>query len=156
MVAASRALAQQMVARMLRTELDRLLLQAINNNPLQRNGMRNTQLGRLRVVVQRALAGSHENAVPATQRLLAFLENLKESARNQLQRARVGNTPLLGWLKDLAQTPEAVWTILGATALTPPTLGDVRAQLTPELAVEYALRLIDGIAQLATREETND
>ncbi|MEZ4726044.1 MAG: hypothetical protein R3E79_02795 [Caldilineaceae bacterium] len=155
----SRPLAEQMVARLLRVELDRRLLTAITVNPIRRNGLRNSQLARLRVVARHAIEPAQvQQAAQQVQipYLVNFLQNLKESARGQLQRARIGNQPLYDWLQTLAEKPAHVWLDLQATALPMPTIGGCAAQLTPILAVEYALRLIDGVAQVATREETNE
>lgn len=179
-VVQGRALAEQMVTRLLRADLDRLLLQAINDNLIDRRGLRNAQLARVRVVARHALERQHlVLAVEQGQivRLNEFLKKLKDSARNQLQRARVQrygadgqcryNEPLYSWLTQLADTPVEIWNILEASLnldldvdvpeeqkkkLSMPAIGQYTAQLTIALAIEYALRLIDGIAQLATRE----
>jgi CRISPR-associated protein Csx10 len=163
-----RTLAEQMVNRMLRAELDRLLLQAINTNPIDRRGLRNAQLSRVRVVARHALERQHlAKAVQANRisRLADFLLNVKESARNQLQRARIprppsddqptGSEPYYDWLTQLAVVPQTIWPILGVPDRLP-TIGQCTAQLTTALAIEYALRLIDGIAQVATREATHE
>lgn len=155
----SHLLAEQMVARMLRSELDRLLLAAINRNPIRGNGLRNSQLTRLRVVARHAIKlaqGQSTDQQASIPHLANFLGNIKESSRGQLQRARIGNQSLYDWLLTLSAQPDYVWRDLQATALPMPKIGNCAAQLTSALAVEYALRLVDGIAQLATREGTNE
>lgn len=160
-VGASQPLAQQMVTRMLRVELDRCLLQAINDyqRQLDRRGLRNAQLARVRMVVREAMTPEALQAAGAAKqitKLVSFLDNLKESARQQLQRARLQGSPLFDWLRERAVAPDEIWVLMQANILRLPALGNVRAALTTALAVEYTLRLIDGIAQLSTREESHD
>jgi len=159
LVSESQPLARQMVTRMLRAELDRALIQAINDHELDRRGLRNAQLSRLRVVARQALEPDKVRAAVGTKQitgLVSFLSNLKEAARHQLQRARLGSKPLFDWLMELATNPDGVWVIMQANVLRLPAVGNVRAELTTALAVEYTLRLMDGMAKLATREETHE
>lgn len=169
----SQALTQQIVKRLLRAQLDRLLLQAINIHTIHRRGMRNAQLSRIRVVARHALEPHHLPKAAADKRihgLADFLIQLKKSARDQLERARIHTIVSAQqemkqngdvqtheevystWLEELAKKPDTVWTMLQVPDQLP-TLGQIDAQLTAELAVEYAVRLIDGTAQLASREE---
>ncbi len=180
----SQALTEQIVKRLLRAQLDRLLLQAINTYTINRRGMRNAQLSRIRVVARHALEPHHLEKAVADKRihgLADFLIQLKKSARDQLERARIrqlleskhdkqeqssanptnvngqertSEEPYYDWLTQLAVVPDTVWTMLQVPDQRP-TLGQIDAQLTAELAVEYAVRLIDGTAQLASREENN-
>ena len=173
-VKASTALAEQMVHRMLRAELDRQLLAAINGHRLLRRGMSNSQLSRIRVVARHALETHHLHAAIQSKRidrLADFLLSIKDSARNQLQRARISSPatddqnqestrqsptvePYYDWLTRLAVAPDSIWDIL----LLPkplPAIGQIKATVTSTLTIEYVLRLIDGIAQLATREESH-
>ena len=158
-VVQSRPQAEQMVQRMLRATLDRKLLQAINDNKIVRRGLRNSQLARIRVVAQRALAAEVMRVATANGKiepLSDFLGGLKDSARNQLQRARLGDQPFNEWLLQLAKEPTTVWTTLQMVEPNKLAIGDVQAQLTMALAIEYTLRLIDGMTQVATREENDE
>ncbi len=181
----NQTLTQQMVKRLLRAQLDRLLLQAINLHTIHRRGMRNSQLSRIRVVARHVLEPHHLEKAVADKRihgLADFLLQLKKSARDQLERARIrqllesepdkqeqrsttstnadskertSQEPYYDWLTQLAVVPDTVWSVLQVPDQLP-TLGQIDAQLTAELAVEYTVRLIDGTAQLASREESDE
>ncbi|HAJ36717.1 MAG TPA: hypothetical protein DCL15_13610 [Chloroflexi bacterium] len=145
--------AQQLATRILRNRLDERLRAAINQNAIKPHGIRKAQLGRLRVIVQRAQAASRmaERSPANLALLMTFLGDLKKPARDQLLKARVGSAPLLNWLTDLASNPARVVDKLQAEAMSV-TIGGQTATFTAALQVEYALRLIDGVLLLAAKQ----
>jgi CRISPR-associated protein Csx10 len=148
----SQALAQKMVQRLLRRDLDRLLAGQIQRLKLKDNlqPMSNAQLSRLRIIAL--------NALPKRdiKRLLEFLcdQNLKAKARTQFWMARIADRRALEWLRQQLETPTMVWQHLreGRVDIPLPRLGTVEAELTDDLAKEYTIRLIAGILHRAAKE----
>lgn len=148
----SAILAERMAVRMWRTELDRLLAQAINATPIGRvDQIQNAQISRARLAVRNAL--SERQMGP----LISLVENLKSAARTQFERSTVGSLSLREWLLDLARKPEKVWGELRTSGREPCMVGGIGpTQDDPVLAREYALRLIDGVLQVAIRKRTQE
>jgi CRISPR-associated protein Csx10 len=146
------AAAQQLATRILRNRLDGKLREAISANAIKHNGIRKAQLSRLRVIAQRALAANRTAEIEPTgiPLLLTFLGDLKKPARDQLLKARVGNTPLLNWLHNLARDPSSVIDDQELENLSV-TIGGQEAAFSSRLQIEYALRLIDGVLLLAAK-----
>lgn len=152
-----RQLAQQMVNRMWRVQLDNALRNAIGQSKLE-PVPRNAQLSRMRVLVREAWR--KDNA----QLILDVLKEpdkdgsspkaMKRHARDQFEKSRIslaGSTRrLIDWLRTLADNPQTVWATLQIDQLKPPEIGGVKAE-NPN-ALEYVARLVDGVLRKAARE----
>ncbi|MFN8472209.1 MAG: CRISPR-associated RAMP protein Csx10 [Anaerolineae bacterium] len=140
-----REMAQQMVNRMLRDRMDRALPAAINKWQGKRNGLQNAQISALRLVVRRALTEGNLGVIPD------YLAQMKKTGRDQVERARVGSQRLSTWLTARANNPGGIWTDLNITKY--PTIGDVTAEKSNDLELEYTARLMDGVLRRFAKQE---
>jgi CRISPR-associated protein Csx10 len=153
--AESRTIAQGMVARMLRKQLDERLVAAANLILIS-HLPRGAQLSRLRNIIRDELM--QESPDPG--RVGEFLARIRErsTARKQFERARVGSTPLLDWLEGKYQaTSETEWR--GLLNMRPgdlPKVGDIQAEVTDALRAEYVLRFIDAVLSRAAKVERKE
>ena len=141
--------ARRMAERMLRRELDRRLLDRVNSSTLE-GGIRNAQLSGIRTLVRTAI--STGDPVPVKARL----QEMKATAGEQLAKARVRGDPLDQWILDkLDAGADDEGRRLFGEAVHPKVVGGVEAAWTKALAVEYALRFVDGVLsrKLAERRE---
>jgi CRISPR-associated protein Csx10 len=147
----SRPLADTMVGRLLRRELDRLLEERLGsvttrvNQPPTR-----AQLSRLRAIVLSALPDRD------VERVAGFLQNLESRARDQYTTARIDGQRLLAWLEARLATPDEIWNWLSEAEIDLPRIGDVEAALGGDLAREYTLRAIDRVLHRAGKEGAHD
>ena len=143
----SKALVQRMVERLLRQELDRQLAQRLGGIKCE-HPPTNAQLSRLRAIALNALPSGDVD------RLREFLSDgkLKARAREQYQEARIERRRLLDWLRERVEEPRTIWRYLSQTEVPLPQIGDVRAELTDDLAKEYTIRLIEGVLHKAAKE----
>ena len=143
--------------RLLRRALDKELVDAVSR--LKPTGaISNSQLSRLRIIARSALASAR--AAPSDksplQRLVVLFDeqderSLRSTALAKYNKVRVAGTRLPRWIADLAQKPEMIWEVLDQSRrkpLVPGSMadGDLR---DPDLAVEYTVRLIDGVLAAA-------
>jgi CRISPR-associated protein Csx10 len=142
----SQKMAGQMAQRRLRLLLDRKLAETVSIVTLTRRPQ-NTQLSRVRNVVQQALASKDLKLV------VEHLGDLK-GAREQFERARVQDTPLLGWIEARAKNRDVDKELLQSAAL--PRVAGVSADLTEELKTEYTGRLIDGVMKKAIKQNQEE
>lgn len=143
------SVAKRMVERMARAELDRRLTASVVGLHVDLRGMHNSQIARIRLAAREMIRQGSGKP------LQNQLRDMKQTARDQLEKARVGGKLLKVWLEELADNPARAWDLMGgvnASAL--PKIGaNVRADLTKQLELEYAARLIDGVLRRAQREE---
>lgn len=140
----SKALARQMANRRLRLWLDQRLVAAVNRVQIGAQRPQNSQLSRIRSAAQQAIVEVNFDS------LLRHLANLK-GAREQFEKARLGNTPMDRWIEERAKNLDIeVQLQLGQPPILPEVAGQ-KAQLTPKLKVEYTARLIDGVIKKAAK-----
>jgi CRISPR-associated protein Csx10 len=142
-------LAKRMVERMLRQQLDRALVTAVNRLRIQ-NPPSNAQLSRMRLVARQAL--SQDNA----EIVIRHLKGMRRAARDQFQRARIGSDRLDEWLESMAENVQGIWEVLGVNQRQIPIIGGVKPELTTDLALEYTVRLIDRVLRKAQKEAANE
>ena len=140
-------LARQMAERMLRQQLDQALIAAIGGLRIQ-NPPSNAQLSRLRSVARQALAKNNPQII--TQ----FLDGLRKTAREQFQRARIGGERLDEWVRNRADDVQGIWELVRVDRK--PAIGGIQPELTDALALEYTVRLIDGVLRKALKEASNE
>lgn len=138
-------LAQKMVERMLREQLDHKLIVAINDLKIQRrpNVPSNAQLSRMRIVARQALSENNP------QILMQHLDKMKKTAKDQFQRALIGDQNLYEWLCTRAGNVQGIWQIIKVDQK--PNIGGIEPDLEA-LASEYTIRLIDGLLRKTLKE----
>jgi CRISPR-associated protein Csx10 len=146
---AGQTLAARMTHRLYRQRLDHLLLQHIAG-PFAIGGAvpENSQLARLRIIVRRAWREKDLKA----QLIKNFLGKLKAPARNQYLQARVERQSLLQWLEEGWQNDKLWKEYFYISPTDLPQIGNVQAQQTDELKLEYSVRLVDALCDKAIRE----
>jgi CRISPR-associated protein Csx10 len=148
-------LAQRMVNRIWRAQLDDALRTAISSAKLD-SAPQNAQLSRMRVLAREAWRSSNSAL------LLDVLKEesespkaMKRQAREQFKRAHISiasqNWSLIDWLGKLAKQPEMVWQMLQIDLSQQPQIGGVKPE-NPD-ALEYAVRLIDGVLRKAIKQK---
>ena len=143
-------LAQNMTRRMLRDQLDQKLIVAVNGLKVQHppNVPSNAQLSQIRIISQRAL--SEKNPQILIQHLNGkHLNGMKKAARDQFQRAWIGNQRLDEWLNFRAENVQSIWQDLNVKQK--PKIGGIEPN-QDVLALEYTVRLIDGVMRKMIKE----
>ncbi len=156
--AESRKIAETLMQRIYRKELDARLIKTINKIKMSGNIPQNTQLNRLRSVVRKMMQQKEFDDAVKTQKLSVlsgYLKKLRKVGRDQLQSARYRNGSFFDYLEKLAESPQRIWDDLGVTQIPSFRIGNVRGQGTDEDVILYSCRLIDGVARRALKEETN-
>jgi CRISPR-associated protein Csx10 len=148
-------LAQQMVNRIWRAQLDDALRTAISSAKLD-SAPQNAQLSRMRVLAREAWRSSNSaSLLDVLKKESESPKAMKRHAREQFERSSIivaGQTqPLIKWLKALAEQPEMVWQILQIDWSRQPQIGGVKPE-NPD-ALEYAVRLIDGVLRKAIKQK---
>ncbi|MCI0389624.1 MAG: hypothetical protein MOB07_12805 [Acidobacteria bacterium] len=160
-------LARQVAERILRSELDRMLRQKVSDIDKIDDAPANHQLSRLRLLVRELCLEVRAGAALDNTRLADYLAQIeaRRSTREPFQRSSIKGTPLLKWIpdqlgvvgheddEDNAESPEELeYKVDEEKAKShwqcdPVKLGNgmVTAEVTPRLAHEYALRLIDAV-----------
>lgn len=139
----SRILVSQMAEKIMRNKLENLLISKVENNPLSENKITNSQLSRLVLVAREALSKKSREPIDE------LLRNLTKSSRTQFNRTQIGTQSLPDCLQEWLDEPRKIW----REDIQPVTIGEVTLNLSEELAMEYALRLIMAIAKQATKEK---
>lgn len=165
-----RQIASQMVTRMWRSQLEQRIVAMANDlaNKAQIKASP-SQLHRLRQKVQATLQKamqaqqpdmpeSHCSSDMITDNLRAYMKDLetRRSTRDQFQKTRVNNTPLLDWIGDLLKETAPK---LPDFKQIKAQIGDVQAVWSEIATLEANLRLIDAVvAQMGkkTKEADNE
>ncbi|BCX03531.1 MAG: CRISPR-associated RAMP protein Csx10 [Candidatus Roseilinea sp.] len=150
-------LAQQMVDRIWRAQLDRALREAIGRSKIERPPT-NAQLSRMRLLAREAWRTGDPATIgevlQAPDKEGKNRKAMKQHARDQFERARIyiagQSNRLLDWLANLAARPDAVWAMLQLDQLKRPEIGGVEAKDPP--ALEYMARLVDGVLRKVARQ----
>jgi CRISPR-associated protein Csx10 len=163
----SQRLAQMMATRLLRREIDRLLGKTINEYTMS-SPPKKSQLGGLRVVIQRARTAGSFSPVLEYLGLDKQSEEdekqkstgMKKTGRQQFESAWVERggerERLRNWLTDLLKTPSKVWSVISFDLDKNPAIGSAKSKVDEQLAIEYTLRLMDGVLAKAAKEKEGD
>ena len=146
-------MARTIAERLLRQRMDNELRRRVNRTKLIQPRPRRTQLARLRILL-RAIQAGREPGKADIPRLKTYLDELRDTARKQLEKAGVEDGdalhPLLDWLRSILREPRQGW------STSPINLGGephrVRVGLDESMAQEYALRLIDQVLYRASKK----
>jgi CRISPR-associated protein Csx10 len=155
LAAGSQALAREMAQRMLRANLDEQLRETVLNKLSIANPPSNHQLSRLRLAVRRALLTPDRSLADVKNHLKEG--NLKQTARQQFERARVtlrgrsdsGSERLLTWLVERLDKEDSLMQIGGVQEQK---VAGESSKIDDVLRREYTLRLIDGVLHQAMKE----
>jgi CRISPR-associated protein Csx10 len=150
-----RKLAKEMARRVLQRQLDRAVTAAIVRTPIRRNGVRNSQIARLRLQCREAFNRG------SAQFITGYLKDVRERsvARDQLQKVKIDRQSALQWIETvIEQKGDKFWEQLkvGKVAEFSPA-NVIRPEgwkEEAELQHRYKVRLIDGVlARLAKQSE---
>jgi len=146
----AQTLAARMVERLYRQALDQRLMQHVAGS-LAIGGTlpENTQLSRLRLIVRRAW----RNPELGMTLIKNFLQKLKPTAKNQYLRAQIDRQSLLQWLEEGWQDDKLWKTYFYISSTDLPQIGDVQAQESAELKLEYTVRLVDALCNKTIRSQ---
>lgn len=150
MNASDNAYIQRIVNRRYRHALDEALVEAINGIRIA-SAPANSQLSRIRTVARSAMRDGdlHRLALLFDETPVMNEQGereipphaLRTASMGRFHAARVGNKRLSDWIRELAEEPSIVWRHVAHPA------GNSIADVEPneDLAMEYAVRLLDGI-----------
>lgn len=146
----SKLLAKRIIERVTRQKIDQALIATVNNLEIKKgNVLKNSQISRMRGIVRYALRENDSTII------LRHLENMKEKARNQFEKAQIGDESLYMWVSFLGEKPHSIWLKLQIYESDLPSLGEVKPELN-DLALEYTVRLIDAVLHKASKEGDNE
>jgi len=161
--AAGSMIAQRMAKRLLNEMIaahiqvflrDKLIDHPTNLARLQ--PLKNSQLGRIRVLVRQALNAPTPNAALVRD----GLERFKPVSRTQLESARFGSISFAQWLHKLLSPPTTdahpVWAELGIGQDSAPCVAGVSGSMSEAGADEAALRLIETVCVAISRQRRRD
>lgn len=140
--------AKKIVNRIMRAKLDEALIITINDKNvtgLTGNIIHNSQLSRMRVVARRAWSENNAGLI------LKHLEKMKPPARSQFEHANIGAKSLCEWLKETAGATNDIKDTLDVSS-DKLSIGTITPDMTPEMKLEYTMRLIDGVLRKALKE----
>ncbi|HWQ14470.1 MAG TPA: hypothetical protein VNL77_16850 [Roseiflexaceae bacterium] len=148
---ASRAMLQQMARRLLELRIEEQIARFVRDQVIPHAGQMpaNSQLGRVRVLLRRAMREGYNFAA-----VRQGLNSFKAAGRRQFERARITNTTLWTWLEGLLADPPArdVWEVIGLQQSSWPPIAGERAAPDPALTRVVTIRLIDAVLTGASRE----
>lgn len=139
---ASRTLARKMATRRLRSTLDTTLTERVQRMTIS-SPPENAQLSRLRVVLREAW---HRNEPDL---LIRHLQDLTRDTTGQFRKARIEDQTLLKWLEQGFQE-QPVWPYFSSDQQR---IASEEAELTPEIRLEYHVRLADALLRKTTKEK---
>jgi hypothetical protein len=153
------AFLQEMNKRIVEQELDRHLAVALNKLDIRKIRLSNSQLVRLRLNVRKQ-GGAGEPHFAVFRRYLDGTEKRK-SADDQFRKSRIRHDPLRQWLLNLVEKPAKTWDVIGLQNYgwvlkegqwQRRLLGEAVYQLDEGLAINYTVRLIDGLCERVQKE----
>lgn len=145
----SQRLAKQTAQRILRTHLEKSLIQAINDTNLTNPLPKNAQLSRLRAAAAQA-AAEHDLTI-----ITRHVGQLKDSVK-QLERCRVNRSNrMIDWLRGLITDAKIPSTFAWDLADLPIVAGE-KAEITSELIVEFVARYIEGVLRKAVKANSQE
>lgn len=139
--------ARKIVNRMLRVKLDEALIRTVNEKDITgiTESIHNSQLSRMRAIARRAWSENDADLI------LQHIEKMKKPARSQFEHAIIDKKSLYEWLKEMAEAPNNIKYTLGVNSDNL-SIGTITPDMTPEMNLEYTVRMIDGILHKALKE----
>jgi CRISPR-associated protein Csx10 len=141
-------IAQRIVTRLLRRNLNETVARRANQLGIHITGPSKSQLSRLRLIIREALGKSPTGGREILDSYLNSIEK-RVVTRSQFTRNRVDNRTTIDWLRHRFND-ESGEEFKDSGSL--PKLGsNITASLTPELIYEYNLRLVDAVLMRAAK-----
>ena len=145
----SKAIAQQMANRRLRTKLEENLIAALNVKKIEIKGLPSpTQLSRVRLAARRALA--EQKLSPIQEHMDGLTGAKKDWDKAKFTGESFKGMRLWDWILEQSKQDTAAFKKL--FGLPDATIAGVSAILTTETEVEFRARLIDGVMKLAVKK----
>jgi len=135
----STALAKRMVERMLRVKLDAALLEKVNSTDIMAPLPSRSQLSGIRGACRTAI---HDGDLSI---ITLYLDNMRNRSKihRQFELARIDQSSLYNWLRNVVDNHITIWDKMIKD--NKPSIGEINAELTPNLAVEYTIRFMDAV-----------
>jgi CRISPR-associated protein Csx10 len=152
---AAQRTAQTMLQRLLDQKIDQEIQIYLRNHITNDLGRMpaNSQLGRVRVLVRRAL----NNPKPDIQQLRNNFDQFKDVSKRQFQEARFDKTSFWKWILDLINDvptnpgQAAIWQKLKIADHNLLNIANQKVELNPSLTYRTALRLIEAVCVALSR-----
>ena len=144
------ATASAMAHRLLQHAIDQQIAifvqdQVKDKPELAKNMPANSQLGRVRVLLRRAMPTGNMALVRAG------LTDMRAAGKGQFERTRIANTSLWEWLNGLLAGTDDVWQRIELPESQWPTVAGIHATRDPALTQTVTLRLINETLAAAAR-----
>jgi len=139
-------LAQRTVNRMMRAKLDEDIIKKVNAISIT-GDIHNTQLSRMRIVARHAWSENNAGLI------LQHIDGMKTPARSQFEHVKIEGKSLYEWLKKRARNPNSIWSELSVNSNKKLSIGRITPDKTEEMAIEYTVRLVDGVLHKKLKEE---
>jgi CRISPR-associated protein Csx10 len=146
---ASQKIASDMTQRILRQNLDALLIKELSSKKLK-GDISNSQLSKLRLVSRQAIAARNDFSL-----VKSMLDNLPPNSKKKFEQIKIGSKSFRDQIEAWLNDPKS-WIVSPQDLLV--KIRDIEAKLVEPLssnplAKEYTLRLIEALAKKATKEE---
>ena len=139
-------LAQRTVNRMMRAKLDEATIKKVNAISIT-GDIHNTQLSRMRIVARHAWSENN------TRLIIQHIDGMKTPALSQFEHVKIEGKSLYEWLKERARDPNSIWGELSVNSIKGLSIGRITPDKTEEMAIEYTVRLVDGVLHKKLKEE---
>lgn len=151
----AQTLAQRMANRLLDQQIEQGITRFVRDEVIQRPGVidsmpKNSQLGRVRVLVRRAMVTNDLTIVKTG------LDQFQTTGRQQFEQARIQGTSLWDWLNDLLTSPDNVWKKIDLSDDQLPGIAEQKARKDDVLARITTLRLVESVLTAPARERTQE
>lgn len=146
-------LANQIIHRITKQKLEQEIISIIVDERLKVTGtLTNSQISRLRLVLRKSLYESlvkTEESTYFTNKISNFFQGLRQTARNQFDRVRVGNKRFEQWILETIQKQDTI-------NIEPIQIGNLQIEPNSlkQLKLEYHMRLIDSLLAKMAKENS--
>lgn len=145
---ASQKIASDMTQRILRQNLDALLIKELSSKKLK-GDISNSQLSKLRLVARQSIAAQNDFSL-----VKSMLDNLPSNSKKKFEQIKIGSKSFRDQIEEWLNDPKS-W-IVNPQDLSV-KIRNIEAKLveplsSDPLAKEYTLRLIEALAKKATKE----
>jgi CRISPR-associated protein Csx10 len=145
---ASQKIASEMTQRILRQNLDALLIKELSSKKLK-GDISKSQLSRLRLVSRQAITAQNDFSL-----VKSMLDNLPSNSKKKFEQIKIGSKSFRDQIEEWLNDPKS-WIVSPQNLLV--KIRDIEAKLVEPLssdpiAKEYTLRLIEAVAKKATKE----
>ncbi len=136
-------LAERMLKRLLRKDLDTILMKTVQNSVID-GQIPNSQISRWRTIL-RSEIGKKATEITTDCIETFYVEFKKSDSCESFHRARVGKKRLTQWIEDILYGEKSPWNQMGKPETRSWGLEKSPEVTADDLAAEYKLRLIDAV-----------